>query len=167
MGVLLGAAAFETGHLEYTDMNRKSLLDAALGLCTVGGAVFAVGASKDPVSKVVVLPDAAFGTLMVVGGILAAVGAIAFVLSFLIDRIEHAVSQVAYGDLDFKVFLHPSPPERSSRSIRLVRTIFWRRRARCPVDGDVGRKVRFGFYDCAKSCRSLWPANATGTGWLV
>jgi hypothetical protein len=43
-------------------MNRKSLLDAALGLCTVGGAVFAVGASKDPVSKVVVLPDSAFGS---------------------------------------------------------------------------------------------------------
>ena len=61
-------------------MNRKSLLDSALGLCTVGGAIFAVGASKDPVSKVVVLPDTAFGILMVVGGVLAAAGAIAFML---------------------------------------------------------------------------------------
>lgn len=92
------------------DMNRKSLLDAALGLCTVGGAVFAVGASKDPVSKVVVLPDAAFGTLMVVGGVLAAAGAIAFMLSFLIDRIEHAVSQVAYGDLDSKYLCNQARP---------------------------------------------------------
>jgi hypothetical protein len=87
---------------EYKDMNRKSLTDAALGLCTVGGAVFAVGASKDPVSKVVILPDSAFGSLMVVGGVLAAIGAIAFMLSFLIDRLEQAVSQVAYGDLDSK-----------------------------------------------------------------
>ncbi len=83
-------------------MDKKSLLDSALGLCTVGGAVFAVGASKDPVSKVVILPDAAFGILMVVGGALAAAGAIAFMLSFLIDRIEHVVLQVAYGDLDSK-----------------------------------------------------------------
>jgi hypothetical protein len=83
-------------------MSRKSLLDAALVLCTVGGAVFAVGASKDAVSKMIVLPDTAFGILMVVGGVLAAAGAIAFVLSFLIDRIEQAVSHVAYGDLDSK-----------------------------------------------------------------
>ena len=61
--------------------------------------MFAVGASKDPVSKVVVLPDAAFGILMVVGGVLVAAGAFAFMLSFLIDRIEHAVSQIAYGIL--------------------------------------------------------------------
>lgn len=64
--------------------------------------MFAVGASKDPVSKVIVLPDAAFGVLMVVGGVLAATGAIAFVFSFLIDRIQQVVSQVAYGDLDSK-----------------------------------------------------------------
>jgi hypothetical protein len=91
-------------------MNRKSLLDAALGLCTVGGAVFAVGASKDPVSKLVVLPDAAFSILMVVGGILAIVGGIAFMLSFLIDRIEQAVSQVVYGDLDSKYLCTEARP---------------------------------------------------------
>jgi hypothetical protein len=91
-------------------MSRKSLLDAALGLCTVGGAMFAIGASKDPVSKVAVLPDAAFGILMVVGGALAAAGAIAFMLSFLIDRIERAVSQVAYGDLDSKYLCTQARP---------------------------------------------------------
>jgi hypothetical protein len=91
-------------------MNRKSLLDAALGLCTVGGAVFAVGVSKDPVSKLVVLPGAAFAVLMVVGGVLAAAGAIAFMLSFLIDRIEQAVSQVAYGDLDSKYLCTQARP---------------------------------------------------------
>jgi hypothetical protein len=46
------------------------------------------------------MPDAAFGLMMIVGGVLAAVGVIAFTLSFLIDRIDHAVSRVAYGDLD-------------------------------------------------------------------
>ena len=91
-------------------MNRKSLLDAALGLCTVGGAMFAVGVSKDPVSKVIVLPTAAFGILMIVGGALATTGAIAFVSSFLIDRIEHAVSQVAYGDLDSKYLCTQARP---------------------------------------------------------
>ena len=91
-------------------MNRKSLLDAALGLCTVGGAVFAVGGSKDPVSKVVILPDAAFGILMVIGGVLAAAGAIAFMLSFLIDRLEQAVSQVRYGDLDSKYLCTQARP---------------------------------------------------------
>ena len=92
------------------EMNRKSLLDAALGLCTVGGAVFAVGASKVPVAKVVILPDVAFGILMVVGGVLAAAGAVAFMLSFLIDRIEQAVSQVAYGDLDSKYLCTQAAP---------------------------------------------------------
>jgi hypothetical protein len=91
-------------------MNRKSLSRSGLGLCTVGGAVFAVGASKDAVSKVVVLPDVAFGILMVVGGVLAAAGAIAFMLSFLIDRIEHAVSQVVYGDLDSKYLCTQARP---------------------------------------------------------
>jgi hypothetical protein len=91
-------------------MSRKSLLDAALGLCTVGGAVFAVGASKDAVSKVVLLPSAAFGISMVVGGVLAAAGAISFVLSFLIERIEQAVSQVAYGDLDSKYLCTQARP---------------------------------------------------------
>lgn len=83
-------------------MTRKTLLDASLGLCTVGGAVFAVGASKEPLSKLVTLPDGSFSVLMIVGGVLVVVGGIAFMLSFVIDRIEHAVVQVAYGDIDSK-----------------------------------------------------------------
>ena len=85
-------------------------MDAALGLCTVGGAMFAVGASKDPVSKVVVLPDAAFGILMAVGGVFVAAGVVAFMLSLLIDRIEQAVSQVVYGDLDSKYLCTQARP---------------------------------------------------------
>jgi len=81
-------------------MSRKALLDAALGLSTVGGAVFAVGASRDPVSKVVTLPDSVFGALMVVGGVLVAVGATAFMLSFLIDRIDIRIPH--YVDHDSK-----------------------------------------------------------------
>jgi hypothetical protein len=61
-----------------------------------------MGNNSCAIPKVVILPDAAFGSLMVVGGVLAAIGAIAFMLSFLIDRLEQAVSQVAYGDLDSK-----------------------------------------------------------------
>jgi hypothetical protein len=99
---LISVRRTRAGARDVTEMNRKSFLDAALGLCTVGGAIVAVGASKEPVSKIVVLPDLAFGILMVVGGVLAAVGAIAFMFSFLVDRIERAVSQVAYGDLDSK-----------------------------------------------------------------
>jgi hypothetical protein len=91
-------------------MKRKPLLDAALGLCTVGGAVFAVGASKDAVLKVVSLPGAAFGILMVVGGVLAAAGAISFMLSFLMERMEQVVSQVFYGDLDSKYLCTQARP---------------------------------------------------------
>ena len=89
------------------------------------GAVFAVGASKDPVSKVVVLPDSAFGILMVVGGVLAAAGAIAFMLSFLIDRIEHAVSQVAYGDLDSKYLCTQARPSDLAGLHAVYITVFW------------------------------------------
>ncbi len=91
-------------------MNRKGLLDAALALCTVGGVVFALGASKDPVSKLIVLPDTAFRTLMVVGAALVAGGLIAFLLSLLIDQIGQAVSRVTYGDVDSKYLCSHAGP---------------------------------------------------------
>lgn len=87
---------------QQTIVSRKTLLDAALALCTVGGVVFAIGASKEPVSKVVVLPDTAFLTLMVVGGALIAGGLIAFLFSLLIEQIGQVVERVTYGDVDSK-----------------------------------------------------------------
>lgn len=93
-------------------MTSKRLLEAALTLCTIGGAVFAVGATKEALSRFVVLPDAAVAVLMITGAALAIFGAIAFALSLIIDRLQHAVMQVIYGDVDSRyVCTYAKPSE--------------------------------------------------------
>jgi hypothetical protein len=83
-------------------MRRKAFRDAALGLCTIGGALFAFGASKEAIGKLLIIPNVAFTVLLLAGGLLATIGIVAFFLSLIIDRLDGVVSRVAYGDLDSK-----------------------------------------------------------------
>jgi hypothetical protein len=89
---------------------KRSLFDAGLALCTVGSALFAVGASKDPLSKVITLPNYSFSALMILGGILAAVGGIAFLSSFVVEPLESGVTRVVYGDIDSRYLCVPANP---------------------------------------------------------
>src|SRR4051794_20490114 len=81
-------------------MTRKHLLDTALTLCTVGGAVFAIGATSKPLSRFIAFPDTAVAVFIISGAVLGVLGATAFVLSFAIDQIRDVVTQVVYGDAD-------------------------------------------------------------------
>jgi hypothetical protein len=79
---------------------KKTLLNAGLALCTVGAAIFAVGASEDAILKRVQLPARAFYLLLLSGGLLVGLGVAALILSVLFNPIEAAISRVLYGDLN-------------------------------------------------------------------
>jgi hypothetical protein len=78
---------------------KRKLVDTALALCTVGGALFAIGASKEPLSRIVSLPDYAYGLFLVLGGILATAGGLAFVFSLFAEPVQSGVERVIYGDV--------------------------------------------------------------------
>ena len=80
-------------------MNKRSSFDAGL-LCTVGAGIFAVGVSQNQISRVVHFPNVAFVIFMVIGGALVVAGAIRFMLSIVMDRIDQIVS--VYLGLDAK-----------------------------------------------------------------
>jgi len=81
-------------------IRRKPLFDVGVALCTVGGAIFAIGAAKESISRLVSLPGTAFVVLMVSGGVLGTIGALAFVLSFVAVPLQAAISVFVYGDAD-------------------------------------------------------------------
>lgn len=47
---------------------------------------------------------------MIAGGVLALVGGLAFLASFMVDRIDQAVSRVVYGDLESRYVCTPAQP---------------------------------------------------------
>ena len=82
------------------DIHQKLTTDLSGRLCTVGAAVFAIGAAKEPISRFVTLPSVAFTACMIAGGMLVIVGAIAFVAPLVIEPFRMAVSVIVYRDTD-------------------------------------------------------------------
>lgn len=80
--------------------SRKPLIELAIALCTVGGALFGIGAAKEPISRIASLPDAVHVVFIVIGGVLGIIGALVFALSHVIDPLRSAVSVFVYGDAD-------------------------------------------------------------------
>lgn len=79
---------------------RKVLVELGIALCTVGGAVFGIGAAKEPISRIIALPDTAFIVFMISGGTLATIGALAFALSYIAMPLKSVISVFVYGDAD-------------------------------------------------------------------
>lgn len=92
-------------------VHRKPLFDLGVALCTVGGAVFAIGAAKEPISKLLPLPGTGFVVLMVSGGVLGTVGALAFTLSFVAAPLQAAISVFVYGDADSRYVCSYARPQ--------------------------------------------------------
>jgi hypothetical protein len=83
-------------------MIGKRLLEAGFGLCTVGGAFFALGAAKDSLAAIVEFPGTVYYVFLLVGGILTVTGLAAVGAAFFLDRIAFVVAHVVYGDVDAK-----------------------------------------------------------------
>jgi hypothetical protein len=79
---------------------KKPLLNAALTLCTVGGAIFGIGVSENAMSQVARLPARAFHLLTLIGGILIILGLVSLLLSFLYHPVQDVVSRIVYGDVN-------------------------------------------------------------------
>jgi hypothetical protein len=81
-------------------MLKKTLIEAAVTLSTVGGALLGVGLSRDAVIKVIALPEWLFTGSILLGLLLPLLGAAAFALSVAVGHIRSVVAQVTYGDVD-------------------------------------------------------------------
>lgn len=73
---------------------RRFLVSVASILCTVGSAVLALALAKRDVSKLVTLPTSAYRTMLVVGIAFIVIGAIAFLISFLIPLTANLIGRV-------------------------------------------------------------------------
>jgi len=79
---------------------NKPLLNGAVALCTIGGAVFAVGASEIAIAKVISLPARTFEILLFTGALLVGIGLCLLLMSFIVQPIRDAFVRVVYGDLN-------------------------------------------------------------------